>query len=292
LASSREDKAERLAEDRAGPEERSTFEALTFPFRVRSPSREVADAVEFIYREMLRQDEGQDAFDIEIRRGATAPEKYELIFAGRPVMESSRIGDILHQLDNELTFILENARPDLYFVHAAALAVDGRAVLLVGESGAGKSTTAYAFASSGVEYLSDELAPLEPATGHVHPYPRAICLKQDPPLPLRVPKDHLRTEWTLHVGAATLSARVRAEPAVLDRIYFVKYSPSHGTATLRPLSRGEAALRLYQGALNQLAHPNMGLDDTLRLVRRAECFELLSAGVEETLRAVGRPVPA
>ena len=60
MASSREDKAERLAEGRAGPEERSTFEALKFPFRVRSPSREVADAVEFIYREMLRQDLDSD----------------------------------------------------------------------------------------------------------------------------------------------------------------------------------------------------------------------------------------
>jgi hypothetical protein len=270
----------------------STFEALSFPFRVRSPSREAAGAVEFIYREMLLEDEGQDAFDIEIRRSAEDPAKLELVFAGRPVMESSRLGDVLHQLDNELTFILENARPDLYFVHAAALARDGRATLLVGESGAGKSTTAYAFAASGAEYLSDELAPLEPGTGKVHPYPRAICLKRDPPPPLRVPADHLRTEWTLHVGAASLSARVRTEPAVLERICFVKYSPAHSAAELRRLSRGEASLRLYQGALNQLAHPNMGLDDTLRLVQRAECFELLSAGVEETLRTMGLPVPA
>jgi hypothetical protein len=84
---------------------------------------------------------------------------------------------------------------------------------------------------------------------------------------------------------------VRSEPAVLERICFVKYSPAHEAASLRPLSRAEAALRLYKEALNQLAHPAMGLDDTLRLVRRAECLELLSAGVTDTLRAVGRPEP-
>jgi hypothetical protein len=240
---------------------------------------------------MRRPDDGREAFDIEIRRPADDPSQHELLFAGRPVMQSRRLGDILHQIDNELAYILENARPDLYFVHAAALAIDGRALLLVGESGAGKSTTSYAFAASGVEYLSDELAPMEPETGRVHPYPRAICLKKDPPHPLSVPADHLRTEWTLHVGAASLSATVRDQPAVLDRIYFVKYSLGHAAATLRPMSRGEAALRLYEGALNQLAHPNMGLDDTLRLVRRAECFELLSAGVADTLRVAGRPVP-
>jgi hypothetical protein len=216
------------------------------------------------------------------------PRVLEASFDGCKVIEVTRLGDLLHQLDNELTIALELAVPSLYFVHAAALAADGGVTLLVGDSGAGKSTTAYALAASGMEYLSDELAPMDPSSGAVVPYPRSICLKQDPPEPLEVPGSSLRTEWTLHVRPRDLATHVATEPVPLRRIVFVQYSPSHTEAQLRRLARAEAAMRLYQQALNQLAHPCFGLDETLVLIRRAECFELLSAGIGETLELLGR----
>lgn len=45
-------------------------------------------------------------------------------------------------------------------LHAAAVAVDGGAVLLAGPSGAGKSTTAAAFARAGDAVLADDVAPV------------------------------------------------------------------------------------------------------------------------------------
>jgi hypothetical protein len=273
---------------RTPPGRTGTYSALSRTFRITSPSPEVAHAVDLVYGEMrIDGDASRHALEIEIRKSADGPPAaHEILFAGERVFEASRTGDLLHQLDNELTIALEHAVPQLYFVHAAALADAGRATLLVGDSGAGKSTTAYALAASGMDYLSDELAPIDPRTGDVHPYPRAICLKRDPPAPLTLPSCHLRTEWTLHVPAKSLASRVSTRPVPLGRVIFVRYSPEHSRAVLESISRGEAAVRFYKGALNQLAHPSLGLDDTLSLIQRAECFTLLAAGVEETVQAV------
>ena len=138
-------------------------------------------------------------------------------------------------------------------------------------------------------YLSDEMAAIDPGTGCIHPYPRAICLKGDPPPPLQLPSEHLRTEWTLHVSPAALSAPIVTEPVPLERVLFVRYSPANRKPALRTLSRAEAAARLYQGALNQLVDPGLGLDVTLELTARARCFEFLSAGIEETVRLIRQP---
>lgn len=62
------------------------------------------------------------------------------------------------------------ARPQV-FVHAGVVGVGGRAVLLPGRSGAGKTTLVRALVEAGATYYSDEYAVLDPA-GRVHPYAR------------------------------------------------------------------------------------------------------------------------
>lgn len=52
--------------------------------------------------------------------------------------------------------------------HAGAVEADGRAVLLVGANGAGKSTAALAAAVTGFGYLGDDLCLVDPAAAEVH----------------------------------------------------------------------------------------------------------------------------
>jgi hypothetical protein len=65
-------------------------------------------------------------------------------------------------------------------LHASAVAIEGRAIALMGPAGAGKSTTAAAFARQGFAVLSDDIVTLSAGAGGeaflVHPgYPR-LCL--------------------------------------------------------------------------------------------------------------------
>jgi hypothetical protein len=56
----------------------------------------------------------------------------------------------------------------MQIVHGAAVAIAGRAALLFGEGGAGKSTTALACALSGMAYLGDDYCVAEPSSRRVH----------------------------------------------------------------------------------------------------------------------------
>jgi hypothetical protein len=59
-------------------------------------------------------------------------------------------------------------RHGMQIVHGAAVAIDGRAVLLAGAGGSGKSTTALACALAGMDYLGDDYCAVEPAAGKIH----------------------------------------------------------------------------------------------------------------------------
>ncbi len=55
--------------------------------------------------------------------------------------------------------------PTVQLVHAGAVALDGRGVLIVGVSGRGKSTTALACAQSGFSFLGDDMCVVEAGSG-------------------------------------------------------------------------------------------------------------------------------
>lgn len=82
-------------------------------------------------------------------------------------------------LINELNLAAIQSVPTRLRLHAAALVDDaGRVVVLLGRSGAGKSTLCTALLrSTGLRYLSDEVAAVDPATLDVAGYPKPITLK-------------------------------------------------------------------------------------------------------------------
>jgi hypothetical protein len=198
---------------------------------------------------------------------------------GDPVRASDE-GAMLRLLDKDLTVALQLARPDLYFLHAAALAFDGRAYLLAADSGGGKSTLAWALLHLGFGYLSDELAPIDDRLD-VFSFPHALTLKRRPPA-YPLPAATLDHGATLHIPARALPGVDARQRCPLAGIVFVSHEPSTRTPAMRPIGVAEAAARLYALALNPLAHPNQGLDVAVAVARGARCFTLQSAGLVET----------
>jgi hypothetical protein len=196
-------------------------------------------------------------------------------------------GQLLYLLDSDLSVQLQRFRRDLYFLHAAVLVRDGRAALLVGASGSGKSTAAWALTHHGFRYAGDELAPLDVERLSVHPCPRALCLKAEPPGPYGLPREASRTSRGWHVPLARLPRAPRKATA-LSAIFFVGHRGHTREARLpRPLSPAEAAARLYAHALNPLAHAGEGLDPAIRVAAAVPAFRLDSRRLSELPRRVG-----
>lgn len=84
-------------------------------------------------------------------------------------------------------------RSGCLFLHASALERDGRALIFTGKSRSGKTTLTLSLRREGFTFFSDEFAPLDLATGAVHPFPRSFLLRDDC-LDLLVIRDRERTE--------------------------------------------------------------------------------------------------
>jgi hypothetical protein len=72
-------------------------------------------------------------------------------------------------------YIAAEAR-DAVFVHAGAVAYNGRGIVIPGKSFSGKTTLVAALARAGAEYYSDEYAVIQP-DGRLIPYPKELSLR-------------------------------------------------------------------------------------------------------------------
>jgi hypothetical protein len=196
---------------------------------------------------------------------------------GQTRASASDAAGLLWAFDGDFAIEIQQRRPDLYFVHAAVLELGGRAFMLVGESGAGKSTTAWTLLHHGLGFLSDELAPVELRSLTVQPYLRALCLKDAPPAPYGVPANALRMSRSIYIATHDIPGRVWREPLALEGIFFIRYDPAAAAPSIRPMTGAEGSVHLYVNTLNALAHQADGLDVAIRIAGSRSRFELVSA---------------
>ena len=164
------------------------------------------------------------------------------------------------QVYNLLYSSLVRGLDNAFLIHAAALAARGRAWLVAGPSGSGKSSIALALARRGFGVLSDDIAPLSIRDRCVHPFPRRFGLlrEEGPPTAGLVLGDKRFVE------PGDLGARSEPAPLPLGGVVITNpwQSPESAAAT------GDAApaIRLEVGLLRGAAEFAAALD-TLAGVR-------------------------
>jgi HprK-related kinase A len=144
-------------------------------------------------------------------------------------------------------------------LHASAVERDGKAVLMTGASGSGKSTLAAMLGEHGWRFMGDEFALLDLQTGMLHPFPRAISLKNQAiyameelaaaerfgPVLKGTPKGTIR-----HLRPREDAVARMSEPARPALILF----PGFGfERAVRPVGAAEVFVRLTQASTNYVA---------------------------------------
>jgi hypothetical protein len=210
---------------------------------------------------------------------------FSIARAGQKALTAPDNGTFLALLDKDLAIELQKLRRDLYFVHAAVL-TRGEAVMLVAKPGGGKSTLTWALLHHGFGFLSDELAPVDLDTLEVHPYPRTLALKREPPESYPLPRRTVLTSRSLHLR--NVPSRIVKAPALLGAVVFLNYDPDASEPTIRRLTSAEAGARLYANALNPLAHAADGLDGAVRITAAHPCYELVSTDLPATCALLTR----
>ncbi|MCA9192639.1 MAG: hypothetical protein KDB03_12780 [Planctomycetales bacterium] len=194
--------------------------------------------------------------------------------------------DFLYALESDSTVQVQLLRRNFYFLHAATAEVNGEAHLLVAQSGGGKSTTLWGLLHHGWRYMSDELAVIDLDVMQVVAYPRALCLKNLPPISYPLPAEAAQTDATYLVAAKHLPLVSQLESCLLRSIYFVQYCPQATTPSINSIGAAEATARLYANSLNQLSHAGAGLDAAIRIANSAKNFRVETCELGATCRMI------
>jgi hypothetical protein len=206
----------------------------------------------------------------------------------------SRLGSLEETLVSvryEVVRQLIEARSDLLWLHAGAVARGGRALLIVGPGGVGKSTLATALLDRGFRYLGDDVAPIDLGTGRVVPFPTAPTVWRHP------------GRWVVPEAVTALPrADVRVTPRSVARapvgvaaLVFPRYVAA-GPSAVERCAPGEAALTLLQQSLNFPSHRETAVRWACQLAAGRPAFRLAYAdvgrAVELLTTSVGEPSPA
>jgi len=183
-------------------------------------------------------------------------ERFIVARARRRPSPASAAGAAAELVVDDVEVALSRAIDGRILVHAGAVGWRGRAILLPGRSGSGKSELVAALVRAGAEYLSDEFAVLD-REGKVHPYRRPMALR--------------RPSGTSRV--AVESDALAAAPVPVGGIAFLRYRPAARWQP-RAISSGEALLRLLENTLSC----RFRLDDARPILRRVVASSTAIAG--------------
>jgi hypothetical protein len=142
-------------------------------------------------------------------------------------------------------------------IHGGVVGHAGRAILLPAPTGGGKSTLVTELVRRGAAYFSDEYA-LVDAAGRVHPYPRALLLRDGP-------------GGDRPVLATDLGGSVAREPARAALILGLDYR-ADASFTVRPLSQGDGVLLLLRNTPQALVDQPWILAPLERVAAAAACY--------------------
>jgi hypothetical protein len=175
--------------------------------------------------------------------------------------------NVFRGVANGIHYLIAKRSP-MTFLHAAAVELDGGAVVFPGRSRSGRSTLAATLVGQGCGYLSDEYAVVSPE-GTVFPLSKPIRLRCED-------------------GAHYLNPPGVGAPGGLSCQSVILTRYERGAAwNPKPLSTGRAILGVLASAARNLDAPDQVLQAVSSMVRAAICYEVVRGeGEQPTAMAI------
>ena len=191
-------------------------------------------------------------------RIAEHPGGFEVQVNQRPAASARTLDDAALLAVKALDDVLIHSIAALRAVHAGAVLIDGRALLIPGSTHAGKSSLVAELLRRGASHFSDEYALID-STGRVHSYPRPLLLRNGcPSQSLVLPQE--------------LGAEFAGRPAPIGSILAVNYVPG-GEWQIDERSQGEAVMLLLRNTPHEMSQSPEMIEFFLRAAAGAVCWE-------------------
>ena len=251
--------------------------------RVEYEGPETARLVTFLYRDIANDPDIPPHITFRLR----SEDGVFRLECGQDVRyEGSCPGQAANTLLNETIYHLADKNRDGLLFHAAAVALNGRCLLLPGKTGAGKTTLAAWLVKNGFVYLTDELVHIAPGSRVVNALRRPLNVKKGS-LPvletlgvdIKAPEIVSSSEAALvpHVLLGTQDGRVTPPLAAL---IFPHHQPG-SRFRVEPLTSGQTALALVECLINARNLPKHGVPAIARLSKEVQAFRMSYADFEQ-----------
>ena len=231
----------------------------------------------YVFPSLPRMNGAGGPHDLRLRIVAVA-DRFEMSVDDAAVASASRAIGLVPDLIRALDEAVVQHLTDLRAVHAGAVMLNGRALLLPGTTHAGKSSLIAELLRRGATYFSDEYALID-AYGRVHPYPRPLLLRNGGPEKIPV----LPEEYSASVGHASVPvgwilslehvpgcvwnlATIPQSEAVLTLLRNTPHNLEESTDMVGVFQRAVAGAACYAGRRPEAAH---AVNEILKLVENS-----------------------
>ena len=256
-------------------------------------SRKVKSLYRYFYSEDVEQ--GDAIYSVDVQSVEATDQKVFTVFErGEVLCRTYDLARLLPFLENRITDTALRGLDNFFQIHSGVVSVGGKALLLPGPPGSGKTTLALGLVLSGFKYLSEEVALIDPSSLDVVPFPRILCFKErsfDALAQLISKTGSKDAEWGIDCGGVhyidvtDIAADPYGEPAPVGYVIFPRYNPN-GKSVLSKISRAEAASRIAQMSLNFSSYGKSGADIAVEIARNAECWALSVGDPEESVSLI------
>jgi HprK-related kinase A len=276
-----------------------------FVVRLRSNLPEIAASMALLYDGHIL-DAAEDFADFHVSvRSAAGPRghiKPQIVFEldGEQPFEPFPRREAPAVLEWGLNWAISTYANHYLLIHAACVEKDGRAAIMPGEPGKGKSTLCAALVHNGWRLLSDELAVIELADGALLPLCRPMSLKNRSIAAIRdFAPDAVFGPTIADTRKGTLallpappdSVRRMAERATAHYILFPSFSAGVSAGST-PRSRGTSLIALAENAFNYQVHGRRGFDRLADIAAACRCADFVYSDLGEAVSVMQRWWPA
>ncbi len=228
----------------------------------------------YVFPPLPREEAGPDLPDITLHL-VQAAGQFHLSVNDVAVGSSDRPKELAAKLINAIDETVIQRIKRLYAVHAGAILIGGRGMLLPGGTHAGKSSLVGELLRRGARYFSDEYALIDSA-GLVHSYPRPLLMRNGTPKQLPVLPEECNSSvaeapapvrWILsleyHAGGSWSVTEVPQSMAMMALLQNTPHALADAPEMVRSFERAVAGAACLAGRRGEVSD---AVDHILRLV--------------------------
>lgn len=241
--------------------------------------------------------QGDAADPVVIRMSENSLGTFRIAADGQPSLTARSPNQALGSLATSITRVALDADPDRLHLHCAAVALDGRGLVVTASSGTGKTTLAAKLLTHGWAYGSDEAVALRPASRTVAAYAKPLMIKDGGRFPVhevarhRVDVDSIDDKiWTVPASAMGVDLVEQLEPACVVILSGNGQQPSHSHSPLVPIHPTDAVVSMMEQTMDAGRFGPEAVDLLAALAARSHCVQMqvgpLETAAEELQEAV------